>query len=92
LAAELDSPAGREPRETLADREHQVFGLLGAGKPVGEIAETLALSSNSLISAWSRFSSMRITMSAKGNLPVTRTFRVARRHGRHESSGKNRVP
>ena len=44
LAAQLDSPVGKEPHETLSDREYQVFSLLGAGKPVGEIAETLALS------------------------------------------------
>jgi DNA-binding NarL/FixJ family response regulator len=44
LATELDSPAGKEPHETLSEREYQVFCLLGAGKPVGEIAEKLALS------------------------------------------------
>jgi DNA-binding NarL/FixJ family response regulator len=48
LAAELDSPVGKEPHETLSDREYQVFCLLGAGKPVGEIAETLALSSKTV--------------------------------------------
>lgn len=44
LAAELDGPTGKEPHETLSDREYQVFCLLGAGKAVGEVAETLALS------------------------------------------------
>ncbi len=44
LAAELGGSAGKEPHETLSEREYQVFRLLGAGKTVGEVAETLALS------------------------------------------------
>lgn len=44
LAAELDSPSEKEPHETLSEREYQVFCLLGAGKTVGDVAETLALS------------------------------------------------
>lgn len=44
LAAELGNPGGKEPHETLSEREYQVFCLLGTGKTVGEVAETLALS------------------------------------------------
>lgn len=44
LAEELNVPAGKEPHETLSEREYQVFCLLGAGKAVGEVAEILALS------------------------------------------------
>ncbi len=44
LAAELDSAAGKEPHETLSEREYQVLCLLGVGKTVGEVAEILALS------------------------------------------------
>ncbi len=34
--------------ERLSHREHQVFGLLAAGRSVGEIAEQLSLSSNTV--------------------------------------------
>lgn len=44
LAVELGAPAGKEPHETLSEREYQVFCLLGAGKTVAEVADKLALS------------------------------------------------
>jgi DNA-binding NarL/FixJ family response regulator len=44
LAVELGSPAGKEPHETLSEREYQVFCLLGSGKTVAEVADMLALS------------------------------------------------
>ena len=43
----LDDLAGARsgpPHESLSDREYQVFRLLASGKPIGEIAEVLALS------------------------------------------------
>lgn len=43
----LDDLAGARsgpPHEGLSDREYQVFRLLASGKPIGEIAEVLALS------------------------------------------------
>jgi len=43
----LDDLAGAKsgpPHESLSDREYQVFRLLASGKPIGEIAEVLALS------------------------------------------------
>lgn len=43
----LDDVAGGGsglPHESLSDREYQVFRLLASGKPIGEIAEILALS------------------------------------------------
>jgi DNA-binding NarL/FixJ family response regulator len=39
---------GQAPHETLSRREYQVFGLLAAGRTVGEIAEQLSLSSNTI--------------------------------------------
>jgi two-component system invasion response regulator UvrY len=39
---------GQPPHETLSRREYQVFGLLAAGRTVGEIAEQLSLSSNTI--------------------------------------------
>ncbi|MFG5408989.1 response regulator transcription factor [Piscinibacter sakaiensis] len=53
LAEQLAVPAGAagpEPplHERLSHREYQVFRLLAAGKTVGEIAEQLALSSNTV--------------------------------------------
>jgi DNA-binding NarL/FixJ family response regulator len=40
----LGAPTGKEPHETLSEREYQVFCLLGAGKTVAEVADKLALS------------------------------------------------
>jgi DNA-binding NarL/FixJ family response regulator len=45
LAAALDPAAtDREPHETLSDREFQVLRLIGGGRTVSEIAESLHLS------------------------------------------------
>ncbi|MGD9212145.1 MAG: response regulator transcription factor [Desulfobacteraceae bacterium] len=40
----LDQDAGQLPHEALSDREYQVLSLIGSGKTVSQIAETLALS------------------------------------------------
>jgi DNA-binding NarL/FixJ family response regulator len=51
LAAALGGPAadpGTALHERLSHREHQVFSLLAAGASVGEIAEKLSLSSNTV--------------------------------------------
>jgi two-component system invasion response regulator UvrY len=44
IAYALDEDAGKLPHETLSDREYQVLCLIGAGKTVSQIADTLALS------------------------------------------------
>lgn len=44
LAAELSGEAGCEPHERLSERELQVLRLLGEGHEVGEIADRLSLS------------------------------------------------
>jgi two-component system, NarL family, invasion response regulator UvrY len=38
----------QSPHDALSRREYQVFGLLAAGRTVGEIAEQLSLSSNTI--------------------------------------------
>ncbi len=44
IAFALDKDTNQLPHETLSDREYQVFCLIGGGKTVSQIAETLALS------------------------------------------------
>jgi len=44
LVAALGSEPGREPHETLSDREYQVMCLLAAGRTVTDIARELSLS------------------------------------------------
>lgn len=50
LAASVAAPAqsAEKPHERLSHREYQVFRLLSAGRSVGEIAQELALSSNTV--------------------------------------------
>jgi len=44
IAFALDEGASRLPHETLSDREYQVLCLIGSGKTVSQVAESLALS------------------------------------------------
>jgi two-component system, NarL family, invasion response regulator UvrY len=44
IAFALDDDTGSLPHEVLSDREYQVLCLIGAGKTVSQIADTLALS------------------------------------------------
>ena len=44
IAFALDDDTGNLPHEILSDREYQVLCLIGAGKTVSQIADTLALS------------------------------------------------
>lgn len=48
LAASLSVQPERPPHETLSHREFQVFSLLAQGRTVGQIAEQLALSPNTV--------------------------------------------
>ena len=43
LATELDTGSGKQPHETLSDREFQVMRLIAAGKKSSEIAEELSV-------------------------------------------------
>jgi two-component system invasion response regulator UvrY len=44
LPLPLDEDTSKPPHETLSDREYQVLCLIGAGKTVSQIADSLALS------------------------------------------------
>ena len=44
IAFALDEESDKLPHETLSDREYQVLCLIGAGKTISQIADTLALS------------------------------------------------
>ncbi len=48
LAAAISEMAGRQAHETLSNREYQVFRLIATGNTVGQIAQTLALSPNTV--------------------------------------------
>ena len=48
LAEQVAGDQGKPPHETLSDREYEVLVRIGAGKSVGEIAEELFLSVNTV--------------------------------------------
>lgn len=48
LAAAISEMAGRQAHETLSNREYQVFRLIATGNTVTQIAQTLALSPNTV--------------------------------------------
>jgi DNA-binding NarL/FixJ family response regulator len=48
LAADIDQPDDRPRHHALSDREFEVMRLLGSGKTVGQIAELLSLSDNTI--------------------------------------------
>lgn len=48
LATSISEPNDHAPHEALSQREHQVFRLLAQGHSVGQIAQSLSLSSNTV--------------------------------------------
>jgi DNA-binding NarL/FixJ family response regulator len=48
LATSISDVAERPPHEALSQREHQVFRLLAEGQSVGQIAQSLHLSPNTV--------------------------------------------
>jgi two-component system, NarL family, invasion response regulator UvrY len=48
LAGAIGVPSSQAPHEAFSNREYQVFGLLARGLSVGEIAQQLSLSSNTV--------------------------------------------
>ncbi len=48
LASAISEPRAQAPHESLSQREHQVFRLLAEGQSVGQIAQALSLSSNTV--------------------------------------------
>lgn len=54
LVSNLDKEFGKLPHETLSNREFEIFRLIAKGKSVGQIAEELILSVNTVTSYRSR--------------------------------------
>ena len=48
LATELDTGSGKQPHETLSDREFQVMRLIASGKTTGEIAQELSVTMSTI--------------------------------------------
>jgi DNA-binding NarL/FixJ family response regulator len=44
IAFALDEDSGKLPHETLSDREYQVMCLIGSGKTISQVADSLSLS------------------------------------------------
>jgi DNA-binding NarL/FixJ family response regulator len=44
IAFALDEDSGKLPHETLSDREYQVLCLIGSGKTISQVADSLSLS------------------------------------------------
>lgn len=54
LADNIDKEIGKLPHETLSNREFEIFRLIAKGKSVGQIADELMLSVNTITSYRSR--------------------------------------
>jgi two-component system, NarL family, invasion response regulator UvrY len=48
IAFALDEDTSRPPHDTLSDREYQVLCLIGSGKSVSQVADSLALSAKTV--------------------------------------------
>ena len=44
IAFALDEDSGKLPHETLSDREYQVLCLIGSGKTISQVGDSLSLS------------------------------------------------
>ena len=66
IAFALDSETAETPHEALSDREYQVLVLLGSGKTVSQIADSLALSVKTVSTYRSRIlEKMRMSTTAE---------------------------
>jgi two-component system invasion response regulator UvrY len=54
LVVDLRRDTDRPPHETLSDREYEVMRLIASGKTIGEIADLLSLSNNTISTYRSR--------------------------------------
>lgn len=75
LAANLASPAARDPRELLSERERQVLCLVASGLSIKEIATELCLSEKTVFTYRER---LRDKLSLRNDADLTR---YAIRHG-----------
>ncbi|MCL4551027.1 MAG: response regulator transcription factor [Bacteroidetes bacterium] len=69
LVSNLDKEPGKLPHETLSNREFEIFRLIAKGKSVGQIAEELILSVNTVTSYRSR---MMEKMNFSSNAEIVR--------------------
>ena len=69
LVSNLDKELGKLPHETLSNREFEIFRLIAKGKSVGQIAEELILSVNTITSYRSR---MMEKMNFSSNAEIVR--------------------
>lgn len=69
LVRNLDKEPGKLPHETLSNREFEIFRLIAKGKSVGQIAEELILSVNTITSYRSR---MMEKMTFSSNAEIVR--------------------
>lgn len=69
LVSNLDKEPGKFPHETLSNREFEIFRLIAKGKSVGQIAEELILSVNTVTSYRSR---MMEKMNFSSNAEIVR--------------------
>lgn len=69
LLSNLDTDLGKLPHETLSNREFEIFRLIAKGKSVGQIAEELILSVNTITSYRSR---MMEKMNFNSNAEIVR--------------------
>src|SRR3989339_1338810 len=69
LVNNLDKEPGKLPHETLSNREFEIFRLVAKGKSVGQIAEELILSVNTVTSYRSR---MMEKMNFSSNAEIVR--------------------
>jgi len=69
LLSNLDNDLGKLPHENLSNREFEIFRLIAKGKSVGQIAEELILSVNTITSYRSR---MMEKMNFSSNAEIVR--------------------
>jgi len=69
LVSNFDKELGKLPHETLSNREFEIFRLIAKGKSVGQIAEELILSVNTITSYRSR---MMEKMNFSSNAEIVR--------------------
>lgn len=69
LANQIDVHGGASLHDSLSDREFQVLGMIASGKEIGEIADELSLSPNTIHTYRSR---IKEKMDLKSNVEITR--------------------
>jgi len=69
LAGTLNTPVGKQPHETLSNREFEILKMIASGKSISDIARQLSLSATTVSTYRSRILEK---MSMKSNADITR--------------------